>query len=255
MKKQESSNTRGNSVGRDAFLSSFGTFCIETADRTILGHRCCYQPLAYHDLLFDHLAISFPVQLRAALPIRKSEFLAGRFCAQQILEVLLPETKAINVSIGPNREPIWPKGVTGAISHSANMAVCVATCETDVLGLGVDIEKEISCEDAHDISRHIVGDCEKRLIQSCFGSYNRGLTLVFSAKESFFKAAFQHVGHFFECSAIRLVGIHKNHLLFTVVEELSDRLQVGLQFHVSYKTIGSVVFTVTCLTRQLLGTN
>src|SRR5699024_2591462 len=63
-------------------------------------------------------AILFPAEAEAignALPKRRAEFTAGRWCARQALtELGLPPTP---VERGDHGSPCWPDGVVGSITH------------------------------------------------------------------------------------------------------------------------------------------
>src|SRR5215469_3139377 len=52
-----------------------------------------------------------------AVPKRVGEFAAGRACARRALEQLgVPD---FVLRVGPHREPIWPVGMAGSITHTA----------------------------------------------------------------------------------------------------------------------------------------
>lgn len=233
----------------NAFLSACGTFTSQISGKAILGYRCKYRPKAYRDCLFDLLAVSFPPQLEFAAAKRRSEYLAGRFCAQSLLRLLGLNVEC-GVSIGANREPIWPTDVVGSISHSADMAVCVATNQRDVLALGIDIEKEIPSETAIEIKRQVADTEEHMLIRSHFHNYYQGFTVLFSAKESIYKAAFPLVRRFFDFCAIKLIRVNAGELVFSVAEDLSDLFHVGFKISVNYKVVPPAILTITCLSRH-----
>jgi enterobactin synthetase component D len=234
----------------NAFLSACGTFTSELGGKVILGYRCKYHVAAYRDCLFDRFAIAFPPQLENAVAKRRSEYLAGRVCAQRLLKLLGFNAARSDVLIGANREPIWPAGVVASISHSTDLAVCIATTQPDVLGLGIDIEQEMSPDIAADIKQQVVDTEEDIVIRIHFNAYNQGLTVVFSAKESIYKAAYRLVGRFFDFSAVRVVCVDANRLVFLVTQALSENFPVGVKISVNYNITGAEIQTVTCLSRR-----
>ena len=230
------------------FFSACGPFTIEFGRRVLSGYRCNYRVAGFRRGLFDRLGVPLPVELENAVPERLSDYLAGRVCAQRLLQLLGFGARSI-IPTGVNREPIWPIGVVGSISHSANLAVCVAAVDSDVLGVGIDIEQEIPPAIAAEISRQLVNSEEDTVIRNYFDAYNHGLTIVFSAKESFYKAAYPQVQRFFDFSAVRVVSVDGTKVVLSVSETLSDRFQVGHRIAVNYTATGADIQTVTCLTR------
>jgi len=70
---------------------------------------------------------------------RRAEFTHGRYCARSAMKMLGVESAPIRK--GPNREPVWPKGIIGSISHTEQAAAAVVAKSTDLLGLGLDMEE------------------------------------------------------------------------------------------------------------------
>ncbi len=69
---------------------------------------------------------------------RRREFAAGRLCARRLLEEL--GIAAFPLLRGPDRAPLWPRGIAGSISHCADLCVVVVARRESVLALGVDVE-------------------------------------------------------------------------------------------------------------------
>lgn len=78
-----------------------------------------------------------------ATAARRREFLAGRRCAHAALRAI-GRDEGLAVGRGVMREPLWPAGVVGSISHAGGLAGAVAARTADAwglgLGLGLDIE-------------------------------------------------------------------------------------------------------------------
>ncbi|MFF0424581.1 4'-phosphopantetheinyl transferase [Streptomyces sp. NPDC004520] len=69
---------------------------------------------------------------------RQREFATVRLCARLALRGLgLPETPLVP---GPRREPQWPHGVAGSMTHCAGYRAAALARTTDVLSLGIDAE-------------------------------------------------------------------------------------------------------------------
>lgn len=151
-------------------------------------------------------------RLSHAVNKRKAEHLAGRIAAYQALRRhgimdYIP-------GIGLHREPCWPPGFTGSITHSGNVALATVITDNPLqrTGVGIDYEEIIAPQVAEEIYGGIIDSVEKELIGASPLSFNYALTLVFSAKESLFKALFRHVGRYFDFSAVSLNKIDAQHL-------------------------------------------
>lgn len=178
----------------------------------LLQHQCALYHCEFHrehyrDPLFAELAIKLPESLDKAVVKRRAEFLAGRYCAQKALQNLGIEEAAL--AIGKHRNPLWPETMIGSISHCGNHAVAIAASGTKSLGIGIDIEDEIASETMAKIQRQILSEEEiVWLAQQHFAAAPLLFTLAFSLKESFFKAAYPTVGHYFDFDAVSLVAIN-----------------------------------------------
>lgn len=73
-----------------------------------------------------------------AIPSRIAEFAAGRRAARQAMALLGMSAQAIPHK--GDRAPQWPIGVTGSISHCADLCVAVIGASAHWDGLGVDVE-------------------------------------------------------------------------------------------------------------------
>lgn len=123
---------------------------------------------------------------------REQDFRNGRACAREALSTLAcPELK---VDRGPDREPVWPAGLVGSISHTDNYCVAVIVRKEHVASVGVDAERRIS------LSSRVIGkicDATETSQMLALPQAVRALypIVLFSAKESLFKCLFQ-IGQF-----------------------------------------------------------
>ena len=192
--------------------------------------------------------IAFKVAEGAVLK-RQCEYLAGRFCANESLKQLEHKlaTEIVNkeVATGKNREPLWPQGVLGAISHSSRFAMAIVAQDKGAyLGVGIDIEEEMTEHLARDVSGQIMSEKEKRLNKRPDGFDNKSfVTLVFSAKESIFKALYPSVGEYFGFEACELIELDpvKQSLCFRLIQDLSTYWQAESILNVSYLSMDDML--------------
>jgi 4'-phosphopantetheinyl transferase EntD len=106
--------------------------------------------------LSDHLFPLFVEEEEAifnSVTKRRIEFAAGRHCARNAM-VQLGYT-ARGIPKGPDRAPIWPIGLVGSITHSADLCVAVLAHRRDYRSIGIDMElvDAVPSELAKDILR------------------------------------------------------------------------------------------------------
>lgn len=78
------------------------------------------------------------VAMARAVPQRLAEFTAGRAAARTAMQALgLPKAA---IPQGPDRAPIWPKGVIGSISHTDGICVAMVGRIGQVSAIGIDLE-------------------------------------------------------------------------------------------------------------------
>lgn len=113
---------------------------------------------------------------------RQCEFLAGRECARGALErigfprvPILPDTSGV---------PLWPDGALASISHSKGDCAAIAARASGYGMLGLDLEK----------TNRLGSSAIKRVVHSneqiYVGDDQKRASLLFSAKEAFYKAQF-----------------------------------------------------------------
>lgn len=217
------------------------------------GLRYClatYRAELFCERLFGLHGVPVPVDVRNSVAKRQAEFLAGRVCAQAMLAFC---GVVAAVGTGTQREPLWPTGFIGSITHSGRYAAAVACRGERLAGIGIDIESEN--EDALSSMREIVvSPRELGYLDAHPGDWRIDtlLTLVFSAKESFFKAAFPQVKAYFDFSALQVFDIdtRSRRIRFRCTRTLSASLPAGLEVEAHFAFLDSTtLLTSVCLDR------
>ena len=132
---------------------------------------------------------------------RVREFAAGRQCARLALQRLgYPDAPLLSL---PDRRPSWPSGITGSITHCAGMAGAVVAPTSNVRSLGVDVEV-IDAVDEH-LWPRVLNAWEHAWLQS-FPAGERRIwaTVIFSAKEAFYKCQYPIVGQWLEFDDVQV---------------------------------------------------
>lgn len=149
--------------------------------------NCVFIPLETLQETLDSLAspLILPPHLHQAVKQRQQSYLAGRACAQ----ILYPRygLQWDHLPMYPESHPQhgapqWPEGFTGSISHSPTLAVATMAPLSRYSGIGIDVERVMSEEKAQRLTTQILHPGEDWVKTAL------DLTLVFSFKESIYKA-------------------------------------------------------------------
>ena len=133
--------------------------------------------------------------VQKAVPRRAAEFAAGRLCARLLLAELGLTRFALEV--GAHRQPLWPAKVVGSITHTTGFCAAVAARAPGLRALGID--SEIAGSVKTELWRGICTHAEASWLRSLPKDEQRAAaTLIFSAKEAFYKCQFaltqEHLG-------------------------------------------------------------
>lgn len=121
-----------------------------------------------------------------AVPERRSEFITARRCARQALSRLGYPPVALRP--GPRREPQWPDGVVGSITHCRGYRAAAVARASDLAAIGIDAEPHEPLPP--DVGASVTAGQELDMLARLAGAdpsihWDR---LLFSAKESIYKA-------------------------------------------------------------------
>lgn len=156
--------------------------------------------------LIDGVRPMFPEEeecIRDAVPRRRMEFSTGRWCARQALTSLGEHPSPILV--GHRREPLWPAGVIGTITHAAGLCAAVAVRIGRWRGVGIDLLEVPAARRAlRDGAGLVASEGEERAMQAVAPAGVDPLALLFSAKESAIKAISAQLERFIDFREIRL---------------------------------------------------
>ncbi|KOU78103.1 4'-phosphopantetheinyl transferase [Streptomyces sp. MMG1533] len=136
--------------------------------------------------------------LAQAVPKRRREFAAVRTCARRAMEKLgVPPQPVLP---GERGAPRWPAGLTGSMTHCDGYCAAALVRATDLASLGIDAEPDGPLPDGVLLSVSLPAERDRllRLAQDRPGPHwDR---LLFSAKESVYKAWFPLTGQWLDFS-------------------------------------------------------
>ena len=176
---------------------------------------------------------------------RKEHYRSGRICAGEVLSKLGAQGQPV-LRDPQTREPLWPEGITGAITHSGNWAAAAAGKTSDVSGIGIDLEDLERQVDSR-ISRHVCIPEEQKWLQECGEDcLEQNLKIIFSAKESIFKAFFPYTRTYLHFHDARIL-MEKNFFQKSKSNSLSEKEKISnpAKFEFEYLMLNEKVISQT----------
>ena len=179
--------------------------------------KCSFDITRYRPELFLQLGIDFPREIQSAVKKRQAEFLAGRFAVQMAIQAsgIFPGGRTPQLPIGQYRAPMWPNNIVGSITHSTSKAMCVIGRSSDIESVGLDIEDIFSEELAADVAAQAHTQRERDILTAQGLPAHIATAVIFSAKESLFKAVFPFVKDYFGFEEARVCSfdLQENNLV------------------------------------------
>jgi 4'-phosphopantetheinyl transferase EntD len=189
-----------------------------------------------------------------AVPARRAEFAAGRACAREALAGL--GVIGFPLLSGAAREPLWPPGIVGSITHCDGYCAAAVAPSGQLLGLGIDAELNTVLD--AELRRRIGRDSEFAAVGPAAPVDGRvdgrvdavvdAAVLVFSAKEAFFKAWYPHTRIWLELLDVR---VHVDISGSSFAVHPASAAAVGLDtlsVHGRWAATATHVFTVATIT-------
>lgn len=181
---------------------------------------------------------------------RQAEFLAARLCARKAL-YLQTGYASLPTQQENSRIPLWPARSCGSMSHSHNLAAALVGDNHHWLSLGLDIEKPLNLKRAQRLAKNILSADE-------YNTYNHldstqqamYLTVVFSFKESMFKALNPLTGVYFsfhDAQVVDLPSTTSGHARLRLCKDLSDQWPAGSEVEGQFTQLHGSVLTVVSI--------
>ncbi|UXY23938.1 4'-phosphopantetheinyl transferase superfamily protein [Streptomyces cynarae] len=117
---------------------------------------------------------------------RMWEFAAGRTCARRAMRALgLPTAPVL---IGAHREPVWPRGIVGSITHCPGYCAAAVALGRDLAAVGIDAEPHEALPAG--VLEAISAAAERAALEALPSGPVCWDRVLFSAEESIYKAWF-----------------------------------------------------------------
>ena len=196
------------------------------------------------DAFSDQDMLKYGLQASGRSRKRHSEYLAGRLCAAGALE-----TGQLPARDADSGRPVWPYGWCGSITHSHGQAAAVAAAQSDWKGLGLDMERLLETQRALRLHSAILTKDEQNWLNTgSDDSAPRLLTLIFSAKESLYKAINPLTGVYFGFQDAQVTEYRQDgQLTLQLLRDLSDEYRSGMEFSCLWTPFGHGMLTLVYL--------
>jgi 4'-phosphopantetheinyl transferase EntD len=179
---------------------------------------------------------------------RKNEFVAGRVMVKNIVKMLGIEN--FPILTGKYREPIWPEGIVGSISHCNDFCFVAVAEKKFFLSIGIDIESNNPLPIG--LEGMVCTVNERNWIQSMIelGSTLPLSKMVFCAKESVYKCIFPFTRRYIDFNEAEIkFQISEN--TFKVKMLISDNEKTSFQDIIDIKGFvyldEKCIYTLACL--------
>jgi 4'-phosphopantetheinyl transferase EntD len=181
--------------------------------------------------------------IAGAAESRRIEFAAGRHCAREALIALGEEPVAIPRR--QDRQPEWPPGIVGSISHASGYCGAVVARQSTCGGLGFDVEEWGRMRPG--LWRRIATPAEIAWLRAQADEGERWATLLFSAKESFYKAQYPRSATFLGFRAAVFHATAPGHFEVELLRDVAAIGSAGARFAGRYAADAERCYTGLCL--------
>jgi 4'-phosphopantetheinyl transferase EntD len=127
-----------------------------------------------------------------AVESRRREFVTARRCARDALAKL--GYPPVPIGMGPQREPKWPAGLVGSITHTTGFRAAAVAPRSVIASIGIDTEQNGPLPDG--VEKLVTIAAERDMLAALSHAFpaTQWGRLLFSAKESIYKAWYPLTG-------------------------------------------------------------
>lgn len=135
--------------------------------------------------------------IAGAVETRRMEFMTARRCARAALGLLGYDNVGA-IRSGRRREPLWPTGVVGSLTHCRGYRAAAIARASDFAAIGIDAERNVDLPT--DVVSLIGRADELNRVRTLFPAHSGVAAdrLLFSAKEAIYKAWYPLTGRWLD---------------------------------------------------------
>lgn len=207
---------------------------------------CCHFDTAgFSEQWFSLYGIDQPALVRNAVTKRKAEYLAARVLVKLALQALGCSDADQQLRTAQDRSPIWPLGISGSITHTTGFAACCVGKISAKPLIGIDSELQLNADTDHHLAADIHNQTELEVLLQAGLPAALATTLIFSAKESLYKALYPVIRSFFGFEMARLsrIELSDNSLWLNLDKSFASHYGVKPDYRIQF-----------CIKQQLVHT-
>lgn len=206
----------------------------------------CFNQAAFTPELAADCAIDLP----KATVKRQAEFLAARLCARKALRIQTG-LDSVPAQQENSRIPLWPAHSCGSMSHSHSLAVALVGDCHNWQGFGLDIEKPLNLKRAQRLAKSILTTDEYDIYDHLDSAQQAMyLTVVFSFKESLFKALNPLTNTYFSFHDAQVLGLStavSGHACLRLCKGLSEDWPAGSELEGQFSQLHGSALTLVSI--------
>lgn len=184
--------------------------------------------------------LPLPAQLHRAVSKRQREYRTGRLCASAAL-CAAGYPRAFYPEMGNDRLPVWPAGWLGSISHSGEFAAAAVVPASACTMIGIDIQQRVMLTTLTEIQSLIAQPEELARFDAADAGMR--LLLIFSGKESLYKALYPQVRQIQDFDAAELMQVSADALEFRLTHPWSAKWRADTRISVRFAVFDQYVVT------------
>jgi 4'-phosphopantetheinyl transferase EntD len=180
---------------------------------------------------------------RRVTRFRRRGFRLGRLAASRALSGLGVDPEP--VLRGEGREPLWPTGIVGSISHTGEYGVAAVALSETSGGIGIDLENRA---ETRAVESQILARAELGFLEGLDDPTRSDRVLeIFSAKETIYKAFYPRVRHYFGFDAAVVEHLSAEVLRARFTRLLDDAYPPDRTFQIGCRWTGDLLLTALAL--------
>ena len=178
---------------------------------------------------------------------RRADFATGRWCARKALSYFNVESRPILNDEA--RQPLWPSGFVGSISHCPDLYGAVVAKREDCRSLGFDIES-VGRKVEEDYIAKIICHPEEYEDIMCLSGKELSLRsrTIFSTKECIFKCLFPIVRTFIGFKSVTVeINEEKGKFNAQLMKDIKGEFSRGKRLEGRFSVVEKYVFSGMCI--------
>lgn len=208
-----------------------------------------FDPERYNDELSLSWNLPVPPAVQKAVKKRRAEYLASRWLAREVMRISgFPDFLLQNHS---DRSPVWPPGIQASLSHTDG-AVALAMTRLP-LCVGVDTEITMRASTAEETATVLMSEEEIARLRALPLPFPQAATLLFSLKESLYKALWPqlHQPMDFHQASLLEIDTEKQKAVLCLHQTFSPVFTTGTRLEAEFQLEADRVLTL--LTHPVAG--